>query len=160
MMDITMIDKTGQVTDKEQNLVSDLLQTAGKVLSLDDETEMSVTFVDNHEIQEINREFRHKDMPTDVISFAIEDEGEGEPDIVFPDGESLDMPQDLGDIFISIDRAHEQAEEYGHTYERELGFLAVHGFLHLNGFDHMTPEDEEEMFSLQRKILDSYGLQR
>lgn len=160
MMDITMIDKTGQVTDKEQNLVSDLLQTAGKVLSLDDETEMSVTFVDNHEIQEINREFRHKDMPTDVISFAIEDEGEGEPDIVFPDGESLDIPQDLGDIFISIDRAHEQAEEYGHTYERELGFLAVHGFLHLNGFDHMTPEDEEEMFSLQRKILDSYGLQR
>lgn len=160
MMDITMIDKTGQVTDKEKNLVSDLLQTAGKVLSLDDETEMSVTFVDNHEIQEINREFRHKDMPTDVISFAIEDEGEGEPDIVFPDGESLDIPQDLGDIFISIDRAHEQAEEYGHTYERELGFLAVHGFLHLNGFDHMTPEDEEEMFSLQRKILDSYGLQR
>lgn len=160
MMDITMIDKTGQVTDKEQNLVSDLLQTAGKVLSLDDETEMSVTFVDNHEIQEINRDFRHKDMPTDVISFAIEDEGEGEPDIVFPDGESLDIPQDLGDIFISIDRAHEQAEEYGHTYERELGFLAVHGFLHLNGFDHMTPEDEEEMFSLQRKILDSYGLQR
>lgn len=160
MMDITMIDKTGQVTDKEQNLVSDLLQTAGKVLSLDDETEMSVTFVDNHGIQEINREFRHKDMPTDVISFAIEDEGEGEPDIVFPDGESLDIPQDLGDIFISIDRAHEQAEEYGHTYERELGFLAVHGFLHLNGFDHMTPEDEEEMFSLQRKILDSYGLQR
>lgn len=160
MMDITMIDKTGQVTDKEKNLVSDLLQTAGKVLSLGDETEMSVTFVDNQEIQEINREFRHKDMPTDVISFAIEDEGEGEPDIVFPDGESLDIPQDLGDIFISIDRAHEQAEEYGHTYERELGFLAVHGFLHLNGFDHMTPEDEEEMFSLQRKILDSYGLQR
>lgn len=159
-MDITMIDKTGRVTDKEQELVTDLLDTASQVLDLAESTEMSVTFVDNKEIQEINREFRHKDMPTDVISFAIEDEVEGEPDIIFPDGEAIDLPQDLGDIFISIDRAREQAEEYGHTYERELGFLAVHGFLHLNGFDHMTPEDEEEMFSLQRKILEQYGLQR
>lgn len=156
-----MVDKTGKVSPEQQDLVTSLLEEAGRELTLADDTEMSVTFVDNAEIQAINKEFRHKDAPTDVISFAIEDEGENEPDIIFPDGEASALfPIDLGDIFISIDRAHEQAIEYGHPDERELGFLAVHGFLHLNGYDHMTPEDEEVMFGLQRKILDNYGLQR
>lgn len=156
-----MVDKTGKVSPEQQDLVTSLLEEAGRELTLADDTEMSVTFVDNAEIQAINKEFRHKDAPTDVISFAIEDEGENEPDIIFPDGEASALfPTDLGDIFISIDRAHEQAIEYGHSDERELGFLAVHGFLHLNGYDHMTPEDEEVMFGLQRKILDNYGLQR
>lgn len=160
-MEITMVDKTGKVSEKEQDFVNSLLEAAGKELTLAEDTEMSVTFVTNDEIQAINREFRHKDAPTDVISFAIEDEGENEPDIIFPDGEASQLfPTDLGDIFISIERAKEQATEYGHSYERELGFLAVHGFLHLNGYDHMTPEDEEVMFGLQRKILDDYGLQR
>ena len=61
---------------------------------------------------------------------------------------------------ISVERAKEQAQEYGHSFDRELGFLAVHGFLHLNGYDHMTPEDEKEMFTLQEDILTAYGLKR
>ena len=61
---------------------------------------------------------------------------------------------------ISVERAKEQAEEYGHSYDRELGFLALHGFLHINGYDHMNPEDEKEMFTLQKEILDAYGLKR
>ena len=61
----------------------------------------------------------------------------------------------IGELFISIDKAHEQAEEYGHSFEREMGFLAVHGFLHINGYDHYTPEEEAEMFGLQEEIFDS-----
>lgn len=115
--------------------------------------------MDNPSIQEINRTYRGKDAPTDVISFALEDEGEDEIPVIFEEDDEP-MPRVLGDIMISIDRAKEQAEEYGHSYDRELGFLAVHGFLHINGYDHMTPEDEAEMFGLQKEILDAYGLKR
>lgn len=156
-MDVAMMDHTNQLDEKYQQLVLDILNFAGDALSLADDTEMSVTFVDNDEIQNINREYRDKDMPTDVISFAIEDEGDEEPFIMM---EGIDLPRNIGDIFISIDRTREQAERFGHSFERELGFLAVHGFLHLNGYDHMEPEEEKEMFDLQRKILDDYGLQR
>ena len=108
-------------------------------------------------IKEINRDYRGKDTPTDVISFAIQ-EGEDFPfDLLELDE---DIPQDFGDLFISIDKASEQAKDYGHSFERELGFLALHGFLHLNGYDHMTPEDEKEMFGLQKEILKEYGLER
>ena len=100
-------------------------------------------------------DYRGKDVATDVISFAIEDDVEGLEMM-----SELGIPRNLGDILISTEKAKEQALEYGHSEERELGFLALHGFLHLNGYDHMTPEDEAEMFGLQRKILDSYGLSR
>ena len=66
----------------------------------------------------------------------------------------------IGELFISVDKAREQAEEYGHSFEREMGFLAVHGFLHINGYDHYTPEEEKEMFTLQEEILTAYGLKR
>ena len=66
----------------------------------------------------------------------------------------------IGELFISVDKAHEQARDYGHSFEREMGFLAVHGFLHINGYDHYTPEEEEEMFTLQEEILSAYGLTR
>ena len=66
----------------------------------------------------------------------------------------------IGELFISVDKAREQAQEYGHSFEREMGFLAVHGFLHINGYDHYTPQEEKEMFSLQEEILDAYGLKR
>jgi probable rRNA maturation factor len=92
----------------------------------------------------------------------MEEEGEDELPIIFDeeDGFELDMPRTLGDIMISTERAQEQAQEYGHSYDRELGFLALHGFLHINGYDHMTPEDEKIMFGLQKEILDAYGLER
>ncbi|PQF21972.1 rRNA maturation RNase YbeY [Enterococcus mundtii] len=158
-MDITFIDETNTVSETKIKEIEELLQFAAKKLSLSDETEMSVTFMDNPSIQEINRTYRGKDAPTDVISFALEDEGEDEIPVIFEEYDEP-MPRVLGDIMISIDRAKEQAEEYGHSYDRELGFLAVHGFLHINGYDHMTPEDEAEMFGLQKEILDAYGLKR
>lgn len=156
---MTVLDKTKSLTEEQLTLVDKIIQCAAAVeeLQLKDDTEMSVTFVDNQEIQEINREYRNKDQATDVISFAIEDEMEEEFSAVF---EELDLPRDIGDIFVSVDKIKEQAEEYAHSFDRELGFLIVHGFLHLNGYDHMTEEDEKEMFDLQRKILDNYGLKR
>ncbi len=160
-MDITLIDETNSVTDSHSELVEDILQYAGTVLELPENTEMSVTFVNNQAIQEVNRDYRGKDAPTDVISFAIEELGEGEIPINFEGMEELvDLPRNIGDILISTERTQEQADDYGHSFERELGFLAIHGFLHLNGYDHMNPEEEKEMFSLQRKILEDYGLQR
>ncbi len=108
-----------------------------------------IIIVDNEKIHEINKKYRGIDRPTDVISFALE---EGE------DYEKQDRM--LGDIYISIDKVYEQAKEYGHSVKRELFFLVTHGFLHLLGYDHMNKEDEKEMFSLQEKILEEYGVKR
>jgi probable rRNA maturation factor len=154
-LEIDFIDETTKVVDTDQKLVEELLQFAAKKQNLSGDIELSVTFVDNDRIQEINKEYRNKDQATDVISFAMEELGEGEVELV-----GVDMPRVLGDIIISIDRTKEQAEEYGHSYTRELGFLAVHGFLHLLGYDHLTKEEEEVMFTLQKEILDEFGLQR
>ncbi|MEO1781694.1 rRNA maturation RNase YbeY [Enterococcus diestrammenae] len=158
-MEITFIDETNSVPEDKIHEIDDLLQFAADHLKLPENAEMSVTFMDNAAIQEINRDYRGKDAPTDVISFALEEEGEGEIPVIF-DEEDSPLPRELGDLMISVERAKEQAEEYGHSYDRELGFLALHGFLHINGYDHMNPEDEKEMFTLQEEILDAYGLKR
>ncbi|MGJ1091958.1 rRNA maturation RNase YbeY [Enterococcus gallinarum] len=158
-MEIAFLDETNTVSQEKINEIDELLQYAADYLKLPEDTEMSVTFMDNAAIQVINRDYRDKDQPTDVISFALEEETEEELPIIFDD-EMPAMPRNLGDIMISVERAKEQASEYGHSYDRELGFLALHGFLHINGYDHMTPEDEKEMFGLQKKILDAYGLKR
>ncbi|MFD2868834.1 rRNA maturation factor [Kurthia sp. 3B1D] len=155
MLNIDFLDETGKVTDKDLELVEGLLQHAAKIEQVEDGTELSVTFVTNEAIHEINKEYRHKDAPTDVISFALEELGEGETAII-----AEGMPRILGDVIISIDRTREQAEEFGHSFERELGFLAVHGLLHVLGYDHMVPEDEKIMFGKQDEILESYGLSR
>ena len=155
-MEIAFLDETNTVSQEKINEIDELLQYAADYLKLPEDTEMSVTFMDNAAIQVINRDYRDKDQPTDVISFALEEE---ELPIIFDD-EMPAMPRNLGDIMISVERAKEQASEYGHSYDRELGFLALHGFLHINGYDHMTPEDEKEMFGLQKEILDAYGLKR
>lgn len=154
-LNIDFLDETSKVKDSDIELVEKLLQHAATVENIEGETELSVTFVTNEAIHEINRQYRQKDAPTDVISFALEEMGEGEVEII-----AEGMPRILGDIIISIDRTKEQADEYGHSFERELGFLAVHGFLHLLGYDHMVPEDEKVMFGKQDKILESYGLSR
>lgn len=158
-MEIAFLDETNTVSQEKINEIDELLQYAADYLKLPEATEMSVTFMDNAAIQVINRDYRDKDQPTDVISFALEEETEEELPIIFDD-EMPAMPRNLGDIMISVERAKEQASEYGHSYDRELGFLALHGFLHINGYDHMTPEDEKEMFGLQKEILDAYGLKR
>jgi probable rRNA maturation factor len=154
-LNIDFLDETGKIKESDIALVENLLQHAAKIENIEDGTEISITFVTNEEIHKINREYRHKDAPTDVISFALEEVGEGETPII-----AEGMPRILGDVIISIDRTKEQAEEYGHSFERELGFLAVHGFLHVLGYDHMVPEDEKVMFGKQDEILESYGLSR
>jgi probable rRNA maturation factor len=105
--------------------------------------EFNIIFVDNEYIHNLNKEYRHIDRPTDVITFALEDT----KDIVFED------IRVLGDIYISMDKAKEQAITYGHSLTRELCFLALHGFLHLLGYDHLTKEDELVMFSKQDEVL-------
>ncbi|MEB2629777.1 rRNA maturation RNase YbeY [Peribacillus frigoritolerans] len=152
---IDLMDETNEVTEEAQQLVESILQFAARKENIEKDTELSVTFVDNDRIREINKEYRHKDSATDVISFALEEMGEDEMEIV-----GAEMPRMLGDIIISIERTKEQAEEYGHSFDRELGFLALHGFLHLLGFDHMNEEDEKVMFTKQKEILEEYGLSR
>lgn len=110
----------------------------------------SVVFVGDEEIHEINKNYRKVDRITDVISFAFEDN----QDLMYND---IRM---LGDIYICIPQMKRQAVDFGHSEKRELSFLAVHGLLHLLGYDHMTEEDEKEMFSLQELILNDKNIKR
>jgi len=160
-MDLAIYDQTEKgVSEAHIKLVQEVLDYAGSYLKLPDNTEMSVTFVNNAEIQRINKEYRGLDKATDVISFALEDDDDDLP-IVFDEEMSAELAKNIGDIFVSVDKVAEQADFLEHSYERELGFLVVHGFLHLNNYDHMRGDAEEkEMFGLQREILDSYGLTR
>ena len=135
MLDLIFEDKTRKVSAKDEKMLHELLEFAADYLKLTGEIGLSLTIVNDAEIHEINKTYRNIDRPTDVISFAIEDLGEDELSVV---GLPEDMPRELGDLFISIDKTQAQAEEYGHSFERELGFLAIHGFLHLNGYDHMN----------------------
>lgn len=134
---------------KEIDEIKKLIEFAIKYKKLDN-LEFNVIFVDNNYIHDLNKNYRGIDRPTDVITFALED------------GMEVDFNswRILGDIYISIDKAKEQAIEYGHPFLRELAFLTVHGFLHLLGYDHMTSEDEKIMFSEQEEILNGYGITR
>jgi len=110
-----------------------------------DNKSCSLIIVDNEEIHKINKEYRHIDRPTDVISFEEKDnEVDGEEDNEY-----------LGDIFISIDKVYEQALAYGHSSEREFAFLLCHGLLHIRGYDHMNENDEKIMFAMQDEILNT-----
>lgn len=110
----------------------------------------NIIFVSNEEIHEINKVYRNTDRVTDVISFALEDNEE----------EVFDSLRMLGDIYIAIDVAYDQALEYNHSREREVCFLATHGILHLLGYDHMTIEEEKEMFDKQEELLNAYQIKR
>lgn len=159
-MDLELYDQTTAGAQPEQiQLVRDLIDLAGKTLKLRDDTEVSVTLMNNAAIQKINEQYRGVDRPTDVISFAMHDDDE--EDLIVMDPEmAAAMPLNLGDIMISVDKVAEQAAFLQHSEARELGYLVVHGFLHLNGYDHLQPADETEMFALQRQILDAYGLEK
>lgn len=154
-LEIDVLDKSGTLPEDTLLMIERMLHHAAEVEGIERGSELSVTFVTNDEIHEINREYRGKDSPTDVISFAMEELGEGEMDIKI-----VGAPRVLGDILISVERAKEQASDYGHSNERELGFLAIHGFLHLLGYDHMEQEEENNMNSKQEEILQSFGLRR
>lgn len=144
-MEITMINRTNEDVKKYEPFFNQIAASAEKVLKLEKDLEISVTFVRSRTIHKINKEYRGIDRPTDVISFAIRDD---------LDDDVPEEEKDLGDLFINIDYARRQAREYGHSYQREIGFLFTHGMLHCLGYDHMKPEDEKVMFALQDKILD------
>ena len=133
--------------DKYEEIYQILMKKTFKKLNIKKDYEVDVNLIDNERIHEINREYRHVDRPTDVISFAFLDHVDGEVTI------KGDIPTLLGEIFISVDKAKEQANAYGHSLLREMSFLFVHGLLHLLGYDHMTKEEETVMFSLQEEIL-------
>ena len=149
MNTFNIFNETEENLDLYMDKLYGLLEFALKREKLEN-VEFNVIFVDINKIHEINREYRGIDRPTDVISFALEDD--------------LDIELDhrlLGDIYICLERAHEQAIEYNHSYLRELSFLMIHGLLHLLGYDHVNSKEEEKiMFGKQEDILNEYGIRR
>lgn len=141
--------------DYLEEVFNDLLTYVFNYLKLKSDPLVSVSVIDNEAIHEINRVYRGVDRPTDVISFAFMDDDLDREKKLKKKG-----VVDLGEIYISLPRAIEQSIEYGHSLEREVDFLYVHGLLHLLGYDHMEKEDEEVMFKLQEDILSSKGITR
>lgn len=136
-----IIDEFGY--EKEYSYVHDLLKIAIEMLKVDGI--FNIVFIDDERMHSMNKMYRNIDRTTDVLSFALNDESDEFE-------EEIDV---LGDIFISIPKMIEQSKEYGHSEKRELSFLIVHGLLHLLGYDHMNPEDEEIMFNLQKEVLEN-----
>ena len=128
------------------------IEKVGELYGAED-SEVSVTLTDNAYIHTLNKEYRGIDRPTDVLSFALRESEE--PGI--SGGLEVDV---LGDIIISVERAEEQAAEYGHSLRREMAFLAVHGMLHLLGYDHMEEAEREEMEREQRFVMEQLGIPR
>lgn len=142
--------------DQDKILIDDALKSrlvaglnaAARLHGLTEQTEVDITIVDDEEIHRLNREYRNVDRPTDVLSFALDEGGEDEPEL-------LDAPEEylLGDIIISAETAQRQGEEFGHGLTREVVYLAVHGLLHLLGYDHMTEEDKVIMRAKEEEAL-------
>ena len=144
-LDFTSINET---YNEYEDIYLKLLEKTLAYLHLSFSPIVSVSIVDNTFIHQMNKDYRGIDRETDVISFAFLDNEENKDDILH----SQDVVA-LGDIYISFEKAEAQAKEYGHSINRELRFLFVHGLLHLLGYDHMNEEDEKEMFALQEEIL-------
>ncbi|MBO5167502.1 MAG: rRNA maturation RNase YbeY [Phascolarctobacterium sp.] len=132
--------------------LQDGLNAVAKLHDLDDMTEVDITIVDDEEIHQLNRDYRNVDRPTDVLSFALDEDDEDEPELL--EGQ-LHL---LGDIIISAETATRQAEEFGHGLEREIVYLAVHGLLHLLGYDHMVEEDKVIMRAKEEEALRAINL--
>lgn len=147
LQDKHLIDET--ILAKMKSVIAKAIE----VESLEEFTcEVSMLFVDNDKIQEINKEQRSKDVPTDVLSFPQYES--------IKDAEELDEELFLGDIVISVEKAIEQADEFGHSVERELCYLTVHSMFHLFGYDHDTEENTSEMRKMEELVLDSFGIKR
>ena len=143
---------------KAKETVQNVLQQAADLLELGPEVEISVLLVDNETIRSLNRDYRNKDAATDVLSFPMEEAMDGEPEPAVIGGPTERL---LGDLVISVEMAVAQAAEYGHSVERELAFLSVHGLLHLLGYDH-EPDVEAEavMQAEEKRILSVLGIER
>ena len=141
-------DDDNQLTPEQSSLLTKVAEAVIKYCNAPDNSEVSISFMGADEIQALNRDYRGKDTPTDVLSFPVNNTlamGQGYP---------------LGDVVICMEVAKNQAEEYGHSLERELAFLTAHGMLHLQGYDHEIPEDEAKMRTAQDEILHHIGIKR
>ena len=147
-MKIGLFNETNENLDEEFKILKKVLKKGLKKLNINI-CEFNIIIVNNDYIHELNKNYRGIDRETDVISFALEDDKTFNPE-----------GRVLGDIYISVDKAHSGALEYGHSFLREFCFLGVHGMLHLLGYDHMNSEDEKIMFSLQEEILNESGITR
>lgn len=142
-------------TKTTQKFINNVLKNIAKTLGLPASTELSVLLVDNNYISELNFIYRGQNKPTDVLSFAMNELSEDEPDFKMDEEVNL-----LGDIVISLETALSQSEEYGHSFERELGFLLTHGMLHLLGYDHSIEEEEKTMRQLEERVMSVLKLER
>jgi probable rRNA maturation factor len=136
-MKVNVYDQTGQRNGRIKKLMKKLFKPVA------DPSSFEIIFVDDEEIRRLNRDFRTIDRVTDVLSFPNDDD-----------------ETSLGDVFIDLEQANRQAKDYGHSFEREVGFLAVHGYLHLQGYDHLREEDERVMKQEQERILKKAKLER
>lgn len=149
-MEVNLVSQINFILEeKNENLFHQIMEKTEKLLRLDKQYLFSVIFVDSEMIHEINKEYRGIDRTTDVISFALKDSEDQYE-------RTEELEEELGDIFINVDRVYLQAKEYGHSFDRELSFLFTHGLLHLLGYDHQNVEEEKIMFALQDEIL--YGI--
>lgn len=155
---IINLEDTQEKIALEQKVLTRLeegLQAVARLNGLPEAAEVDVTIVDDEEIHALNREYRNMDKPTDVLSFALDEDSEesDEPELVGGPEEHL-----YGDIIISAETALRQAEEYGHGLEREMTYLAVHGMFHLLGYDHMTEEEKSVMRAKEEEALRAINL--
>lgn len=150
-IDFALINEVDSFKEDYQQDYLTIIKETKKQLNIDENIELSCILVDDQKIHDINKEYRKIDRSTDVISFALEDSEQ-----YYVTG----MPRSLGDIFISVDHAKMQAEEYGHSLKREMCFLFTHGLLHLLGYDHVEKEDEEKMIMTQKSILEALKIGR
>ncbi len=149
-----------KITPDVEAFVNKIINAVLEFENFDSDYEVSISFVDNVEIKELNRQYRSIDAPTDVLSFPLlEFDRKSNNEPVIKDV-LIDTEISLGDIVISTEKVIEQAKEYGHSQDRELAFLLVHGMLHLLGYDHIQESDEKIMFKKQEEILNLLNIKR
>lgn len=129
-----------EITSETEELIQKVILESLKVEGLDDNYEVSISFVENSEIRDLNNQYRNVDSDTDVLSFPMEDE--------FDSGTPL-----LGDIIISVEKADEQSREFGHSLQREIAYLTCHSMFHLLGYDHMNDEEKNEMRNKEKQVM-------
>lgn len=156
-MDIMVINQQNKIMySKElQKIINEAIKTVARLHKLPSNSEVSVLIVDNSYIQEMNLIYRNNNQPTDVLSFAMNEMVDEEPDIDFPSDVNV-----LGDIVLSLEQAELQSQEYGHSLEREVGFLVCHGMLHLLGYDHENDEETRVMRKMEDKVMAILELER
>lgn len=157
MLKINLSEENDNLSPETNKLLEEIYQALIEKEGLGQEAEVSLLLTNNEEIRELNREYRNLDQATDVLSFPIYEREEIEAFLKDQEGPELIL---LGDIIISMERAGEQAQEYGHSFQREVAYLFVHGLLHLLDYDHLEEDEKKEMRTREEEILNNFSLAR